>query len=156
VRKLHPDLNPNLELKKRDLWHQVQEAYQSHQVERLEALSTLNDLWDGSWERVAEVSALKGLFKNLMASLNQLEKKIGQARRDPAWRFQEVVQKPAQLKCLKISLTRKLSAAFQELLDQQEEIETILEEWNTPYKKGKKRKGGRVHETSRHFSSLAR
>lgn len=153
VRKLHPDLNPDLESNQRELWHQVQEAYQAQHVERLESLTAMSEMLDGSWEQVDAVSSLKKLFQHLLSSLKQLEKRIREARKDPAWRFHEIAKSPTQLEVLKISVQQKLTRSMQEFLSQQEEMDAMIEEWSAPRKRKHSHKERRNRQSSSRFKS---
>ena len=70
VRKLHPDHNPNPNSRQIELWHQVQEAYQNHELERLETLSVMSDMFNNSWDQIEGVSLSKNSLKNSLLLSN--------------------------------------------------------------------------------------
>lgn len=139
ARRLHPDLNPGLEAKKTELWHQVQEAYTSNQLARLETLAALSHMFDSSWDKVEGVSTLKNLFKELTSTFKQIEKKLKLARKDLAWNFHEKMQNPVTLDTLKKSIEKELHSDYRDLVTEHREIEALIQEWSTPRKARAKR-----------------
>jgi hypothetical protein len=134
VRKLHPDINPDTTPRKTELWHQVQKAYESQDLERLETLTALSEMLDKTWEKVESISTVKGLFKDLLSALKQLERRIRRERKSAAWKFHEKMKDPFKLKSLKSQSQRSLFKDYQILKRQNLEFESLIQEWSRPSK----------------------
>ncbi len=143
ARKLHPDLNPGLEPKKLELWHQVQEAYEAHDLSRLEALAALSEMFEQSWNKIEGISTLRHLFQELKRTLKQFEKKIRLARKDKSWKFNETMKYPQQLKALKSQIANELNFEQLKLTDHQDELQSIIDSWSKPSKKRKRSRAER-------------
>lgn len=140
VRKLHPDLNSNPAPKMMELWYQVQEAYESQDLSRLEMLSAMSDIYDENWEKVEEFSVLTNLFHGLKASLGQLEKKIRMAKKKPSWKFYEKLQCPKKIMQLQQKTARELESDVRDLQDDLEGMESLIAIWANPTKKDRRQK----------------
>jgi len=138
ARKLHPDLNPDLEPRKIELWHQVQQAYAHRDLSRLQTLAAMCDVFDESWINIGEVGTLQNLFKELRRSLQDFEKTTRQLRKELSWKFSEKIKDPSQLRALKKSIEKDLVAEYQELQDEHDELQKIVNFWTR--KRGKKQK----------------
>lgn len=144
ARKLHPDLNPGLEPKKLELWHQVQSAYESQDVERLETLSALSDMFDSSWNKIDGVSTLRKLYHELLSALKQLDKKIRLARKELSWNFHEKSKDARKISQIKNIIRVDLDELLQELNLRFDELNDLIEEWNSPKKKKKNNRTRRL------------
>jgi len=135
ARRLHPDLNPGASSKTLELWHQVQQAYETHDLEHLETLFALSQMFDNSWNKIEGISTLRSLFKELMASLRQLDKKIRKARKEPAWRFQDKLENPPKLKVLRQAVQNDLLSTHRKLRAHRFELESMIRDWSPSRKK---------------------
>ena len=141
ARKLHPDVNPHLDSKSIELWHQVQAAYESQHLERMETLLALSQMFDNSWDRLEGISTLRNLFKELVSALKQLEKKIRSARKDPAWRFHEILKDPLKLRARKSAAQREFFSMHQSLRREKADLDALVREWSLSKRKRSKGRG---------------
>lgn len=138
ARRLHPDLNPGLEPKKIELWHQVQEAYEAGNLARLETLAALSEMFDRSWQNISGIGTLKNLFQELQGALKQLEKKLRLAKRDPSWKFSELRLDPSALAQLDHRMKSDLRADKMELKRAHDQMQALIQSWANPPKRGKR------------------
>lgn len=148
ARRLHPDLNPELEPKKLELWHQVQQAYEAEDLARLETLSALSEMFDNRWDQISGISTLMGLFRELRNALKQIEKKIRLARKDHAWRFNVLMKNSADLMAFKKRTAKELRSEKAELKEMHAEMQSIIEHWANPPKRAKRSKKARKNGRS--------
>ena len=87
ARQLHPDTNPNHGWRERELWHEVQSAYQSRDLERLEAVAARIEMGLHGASTTLPVHMLHRLARDLHSALQGLKKQIRQARNQTAWNF---------------------------------------------------------------------
>jgi len=87
VRRLHPDSRADNDPTVSALWHDVQEAYQSGNVDRLETLLALTDLQANQTGPHTSLSQLKAALAELNRSLRALQKSLRGARQQQAWNF---------------------------------------------------------------------
>jgi hypothetical protein len=140
ARKLHPDLNPNLEPRKLALWHQVREAYEAEDLALLETLNAMSGMYDQSWEQIEGISTLKNLVHELKNTLRQFEKKIRLARKDPSWKFNEVMKDLKQLTALELKIGKELKQQNREAHADFKELESLIHAWKNPSKKERRQK----------------
>ena len=88
VRRLHPDLNPDLSEYDQRLWHDAQDAYEKEDLERLEAILAVGAL-EGSGELPAGsgLGSFLALIRQMEASIRQLERQTRGLKKDLAWNF---------------------------------------------------------------------
>jgi len=141
ARKLHPDINVELDRKRKDLWHQVQDAYDAKDIDRLETLSAMSEVFDDNAESVESVWSLKNLYEELRDGLRHLQKQINRCNKDFAWSFEKTIKKPEKLQRLHQKLSSQMKWNKTELLDHIEYGERQTERWKNPPspRKGKKR-----------------
>lgn len=87
VRRLHPDVRTNEADSSNDLWHEVQQAYQRGDVDRLEMLQALTDLHEGSTGTHLSYGQLRSALEELKSNLRQLQLKVLSAQREIDWGF---------------------------------------------------------------------
>ena len=140
ARRLHPDLNPGLEPRMIDLWHQVQQAYDCKNLARLEALSALSSMYDQSWEKIEGIFTLKKLFRELTTTLKDFEKKLKLIRKDKSWNFHEKMNDLIQMKLFEREVERDLKSQKSEIKEILQEMEMMVDSWSNPSKKERRRK----------------
>lgn len=138
ARKLHPDLNPGLDPKSLELWHQVQAAYEARDLARLVTLSAMSEMFDQKWERIDGISTLRRLYDELKIALKQLEKKIRLARKDKSWKFHEKIQDLDKMAKFQREITRELQEQEQELQIHLEEFQSLIQSWEKSLKRKRK------------------
>lgn len=91
ARRLHPDTQAEktFEARKKELWLEVQAAYQDGDLERLEVLAAKADLIEGLIGEHTTVSQIRGITSNLRDSLRAVLQRLGMAERHIAWKFNE-------------------------------------------------------------------
>lgn len=136
ARKLHPDLNTDLDSRKTELWYEVQSAYEAKELERLETLFALGEMFDDSLDRVDGVSTLMNLFDELKFTLKDLDRQLRLARKDIAWRFHEKVEKPELLSQLKSKLQRDIFAMRAKIEERTDELNSLIAEWASTRRAG--------------------
>ena len=131
VRRLHPDARKEAKAEALSVWHEVQEAYQQGNIERLEVLLALTET---EAERAGEKSSLGqlcGLIAALERDLAALKRSLNQARRDPAWDFGNKPNRDA--------LARKIQREMESELAYQQrclhEMEKEIQRWAAPVAK---------------------
>lgn len=87
VRQLHPDGNRNQGWRERELWHEVQAAYQARDLDRLEAAAGRVEMGLNGASAALSVHTLLRLTSDLLRELAGLKKQAARARRHSAWKF---------------------------------------------------------------------
>jgi len=72
AKKLHPDLNPNLEKAKQELWYQVSTAYQTGDLETLKTISLIIEKEPQFLLNVAGLDGLKKFRADLLEKITQV------------------------------------------------------------------------------------
>jgi uncharacterized small protein (DUF1192 family) len=89
ARRLHPDLNPGLSAKDRELWHEVQVAYEERNLEALETFAVLvENGGDGALSRIRSVSRLRAVSLGIQKNLKVAQKAVKDAKLHPSWGFE--------------------------------------------------------------------
>jgi len=86
VRRLHPDKGAHRSAKEIEWWHQVQEAYESGNLEQLELILTLVEI-EEKGAKEASVSVLTQLTEEFKKSIKAMKRKLAAFRKDIAWNF---------------------------------------------------------------------
>ena len=90
VRQLHPDANGEFAPRERELWHEVQAAYQARDLDRLEAVAARVEIGgDAVASARTSVGVLLRISRELRDALQSVRRQLGMARKQPAWRFRE-------------------------------------------------------------------
>ena len=90
VRQLHPDANGEFAPRERELWHEVQAAYQARDLERLEAVAARVEIGgDAAASAKTSVAVLLRITRELRDALQSVRRQLGLAKKQPAWRFRE-------------------------------------------------------------------
>jgi hypothetical protein len=87
VRQLHPDGNRNQGWRERELWHEVQAAYQARDLDRLEAAAGRVEMGLNGASAALSIHTLFRLTSDLLRELAGLKKQAARARRHSAWKF---------------------------------------------------------------------
>ncbi|MGK5086548.1 J domain-containing protein [Bdellovibrionota bacterium FG-2] len=132
ARKLHPDVNTKLDQKHKDLWHQVQDAYEGRDIERLETLSALSELFDENTKSVESISSLKNLYEELRSGLRHLQRQINRCNKDMAWSFEKTQKHPKKMQRLREKIASQMRAEKSEILDYIAYGERQIQQWKTP------------------------
>jgi hypothetical protein len=89
VLQLHPDHHGAQSPRDRELWHQLQEAYRTRDLELMEALAGRIELSLNRAANSLPVQVLLRLTLELRQALRGLRVQLGHARKSPAWEFRK-------------------------------------------------------------------
>ena len=129
VRRLHPDLNNKLTPNQRQLWHEVQEAYQDRDLERLEQLATMAGVLDGNPARQSTLSELKKMLRDLKQAFGELAKAIKQARNEPDWQFRQTLKMPPRLAMLRNQMALEIADDLDNVENGLNEFKVLFAGW---------------------------
>ncbi len=97
VQALHPDRNSALTPRQRELWHEVQAAYQDRDLERLEAAAGRVELGTTGDADNLPVATLLRMTAELIRATAELTRAVSRARRHPAWGFRKTTKKRSRI-----------------------------------------------------------
>lgn len=89
VRLLHPDSSGDDSPRARELWHELQEAYRTRDLERMEAVAGRADLGMHGTAAALSVGLLRRMIRDLRDALSGMRAQVARARKDPAWNFRK-------------------------------------------------------------------
>ena len=92
ARRLHPDSarpDPNQER----LWHDLQEAYGSQDVERMEVLLAMTDLHAGNDALSTTLYHLRKVAREMAQTVRELKSRLREARESQAWMFWHAIDR---------------------------------------------------------------
>ena len=116
ARRLHPDTRAESGPHTIELWHEVQEAYASEDLERMETLQALTDICEQKIRSQTALSRLRAALAEIDGALHVLNKSLRSARQDPAWNFSKIGLEPALKSRLERDLARQLQKAKEDLV----------------------------------------
>jgi len=128
VRRLHPDSRADNDASVSALWHEVQEAYQAGNLDRLEMLVALTDLESNQTGPHTTLFQLKAALAELGRSLRALQKSLRAARRDHAWNFARTSDHTE----LQNRLQREMESSQAEQQARLDHLERLLALWSAP------------------------
>ena len=122
VRRLHPDLRADRDAEVSHFWHDVQEAYEQGNVERLEMLLALTDMQANAVGDHTSLFQMRSALKELRKALQALQRSLGQAKKDPAWKFAALTNRQQVRAGIQRKLERELRGHEADLADLEEQI----------------------------------
>jgi hypothetical protein len=122
VRRLHPDLRADRDAEVSHFWHDVQEAYGQGNLERLEMLLALTDLQSNAAGDHTSLFQMRSVLAELRKAFRALQRSLGQAKKDPAWKFAKLANRQQIRAGIQRKLERELSIHETELADMDEQI----------------------------------
>jgi hypothetical protein len=130
VRKLHPDYRKESGEHFETLWFEVQEAYRSNNLEKLEILHSQFNAYEGNFSEEFSIFQIKSAKDGYSLQLKSIRSKIKLAKKDPAWGFSKQGNKEVSLKSkeIKNQLKRELVEHKENLV----QFNEILRRWSTP------------------------
>jgi hypothetical protein len=141
VRRLHPDLRDAGDATVSGLWHDVQEAYQAQNLERLETLLALTEMQSGAGGGQATLCQMRAAVGELRKALRAMQRSIRSAKGDPAWGFSPTANHTALEKRLRRELEESISQQRWVLADLQSTLDAWSRPWSSPARRsGKQRK----------------
>jgi hypothetical protein len=137
VRRLHPDLRADGDATVSALWHEVQEAYEARNLDRLETLLAMNELGTGSNSQ-ASLSQIRGALADLNRAFRAIRRSLQEAKRDPAWGFSRNPCHDPMEKRIRREMEESLSHQQKVLADLKATIDDWSRPWHPPAKKPRK------------------
>jgi hypothetical protein len=122
VRRLHPDLRADKDAEVSHFWHDVQEAYGQANLERLEMLLALTDLQSNAAGDHTSLFQMRSVLAELRKAFRALQRSLGQAKKDPAWKFATAANRQQIRAGIQRNLERELSAHEAQLAAMDEQI----------------------------------
>jgi DnaJ domain len=134
VRRLHPDLRADGDATVSAKWHEVQEAYEARNLDRLETLLAVTEMESGASGR-ASLSQIRGALADFNRALRAIQRSLREAKGDPAWGFTQNPYSSSMEKHIRRELEESLSHQRAELADLKATIEDWSRPWRPPVKK---------------------
>ena len=128
VRKLHPDLNPNLTDEERGLWNQVQAAYVERNLEQLDLLMALSDAFSGKGAHVSSLAQLRRVAIEIESLIAPLQRKVEELRKNRAWGFSERTDHSSLQRGIEAEFRKNVTLLRQRL----SQVETQLSRFTAP------------------------
>ena len=126
VRLLHPDSSGDHSARARELWHELQEAYRTRDLERMEAVAGRADLGANGTAAALSVGLLRRMIRDLHDALQGMRAQLARARKNPAWNFRRRAKELPKLeKKRRQSLERGLEHATWTLNDFTQELDRL-------------------------------
>ena len=135
VRILHPDYRKDEDARADELWHEVQNAYQKKDIERLNTLYALYNIRKGNFRENFTISQIQNVEEEFKLQLKQIRQNIRLAKKQPAWGFSRLKDR----KKIHSDLSKKLKMELARFLFQKKQLEKILESYERQPKKTPKK-----------------
>ena len=126
VRRLHPDLHPSSDSAVATIWHEVQEAYGSEDLERLEMLLALTDIQAENIGEHTSLFQIREVLAELRRGLQSMEKSLRTARKDHAWGFARTTDRSV----LQMKMARKFRADLAKQYRRLQECYALIARWS--------------------------
>ncbi len=137
VRRLHPDLRKDGKSAVSTIWHDVQEAYEARNLERLETLLALTEMQEGMNESSASLGQLHGIVKELKRALAAVQRSISTAKHEPAWAFTKAKSHTVLEKTIRKTMERDLASQQFAMAD----MKRTLDAWSRAWKPAARGRG---------------
>jgi len=129
VRRLHPDTgrdrsNPQT----RRLWDDLQDAYASQDLERLEVLLAITDLHENGSAVRSTLYHIRQVARQLRTQLDGLKLRLLQAKKSPAWTLWHSKNRQTAEKKLRATVEKRVESAKIQLADLEAEVARWKEE----------------------------
>ncbi|MHB1463283.1 MAG: DnaJ domain-containing protein [Armatimonadota bacterium] len=128
AKKLHPDVNPDQSEQARNLWLQVQSAYEQADLKQLQALHLLADEIPDSYDLPNSLDILKKRRDDFKDQIKLMLQKMAELKKLPVFKWEQCLKDP-QLVC-------KEQQAIREQIAQAQGQHTILSAVLTQMKQG--------------------
>jgi hypothetical protein len=137
VRRLHPDLRADGDATVSAIWHEVQEAYEARNLDRLETLLALTAMKSGT-NGQASLSQIRGALADFNRAFRAIQRSLREAKRDPAWGFSRNPNHGQMEMRIRREMEESLSHQRRVLADLKGTIDDWSRPWHPPVKKPKK------------------
>lgn len=116
VRRLHPDLNPQVTEYGKQLWYDAQSAYEKGDLDRLESILAVSELEiGGELPPGSGIGGVVELTRQVELSITQVERQMRSLKKHPAWNFSALPSKKALEQKTRTRLERDVKSARTEL-----------------------------------------
>jgi hypothetical protein len=136
VRRLHPDVRGDAGNETMHLWHEVQDAHATGDLERMEMLQALTDIHENTIGRTTPLSHLREALREIERAVRALEKSLRGARKSLEWDFARTGPAPN----LHAHFDRQIGAALIQAQEAVARYEATVAQWQQPSRKKKKAK----------------
>jgi hypothetical protein len=126
VRRLHPDTMTGNNAAVSAIWHDVQDAYRTGNVDRLETLLAMTDLQANTIGDQTSLAQMRMVLSDLRRSFNAIQRQIREAKKHPGWNFCSLGDRALLAKRVRADLDAK----FQWLSDILHDLDEALAEWS--------------------------
>ncbi len=134
VRRLHPDTRADSDAEVSSLWHEVQEAYEQENVDRLEMLLALTDILSHATGDQTSLFQLRSVLTELCQAFDALQRNLRAAKKEYAWNFVRLKNRAALEKRVRRELESDLATQEYQL----RQLEALIARWSAPRKARKK------------------
>jgi hypothetical protein len=138
VRRLHPDVRADGDATVSAIWHEVQEAYEGRNLDRLETLLALTEMESGTNGGRASLSQMKGALAELNRAFRAIQRSLRKAKGDPAWGFSRDPYHGPMEKRVRRELEGSLSEQRWVLAELKRTLDDWSRPWHPPVKKPRK------------------
>lgn len=128
VRRLHPDSGADYNGESGRLWHELQEAYQSNDLERLEILLAVTEIHDNEGAPRASIFHIRQVTAEFLRTERGLQARLLKLRKTPAGRF-DASKKPLDFAA---ALREKINKSLASGRDHLAHLESLLASWQAP------------------------
>lgn len=128
VRKLHPDYCKDRTAHIDNLWHEVQRAYQSKDLDRLDMLLAISSINEGDFNADFSVSQILDVQKEYKDQLKAIRSKIRQAKKELSWGFSKL-KSTAHIGKI---IDKQLTSTYLEEKSNLDHFQMLLRHWSTP------------------------
>ena len=123
VRRLHPDSGgSHADPHRARLWHDLQDSYAAHDVERLEVLLAMTDLHKGTDALHTTLYHLRKVSRELGRTVRDLKGRLREARESQAWVFWHATDRDKAEKEIRSQIAGRIAEAKKYLAVLQREI----------------------------------
>ncbi len=143
VRKLHPDTTASGQqnAQQKSLWHELQNAYEWRDLDRLEALfkralGPSAEAIDFATVPIGDILAMK---EEMIRKLTKLRKDMKRAKKEANWDFGARRQDKRFMKGLATSIEEELSAQTRHMESRIERYQKLIQSWIAPVKNRKQK-----------------
>ena len=127
AKDLHPDFHPHLSEREKDLWHSVQNAYKSGNLEKLETLNALFHVSSGRPDLETSLGKLKELFADLKLGIKAIQREIRDSRKEPSWNFLKKLANKNQIATLSMHIKADLEMDIYRMESRLEDLKMDIE-----------------------------
>jgi hypothetical protein len=135
VRRLHPDVRADGDATVSAIWHEVQEAYEARNLDRLETLLALTEMEGGTNGAHATLSQMARALADFNRAFRAIQRSLAQAKSDPAWGFSRNPYHGQIEKRIRRELEETLADQRWALSDLKRIVDDFSRPWHPPTKR---------------------